>query len=406
MYSTIVFHANLQYAEISVDEIPSVISQSYIPVLQTLLDLPKVEVVLNFTGVTLDILYNQYPEVIQLIAEGIKKEKFELTACGYSHPIFPLLPLEDKKKQIEFHLNTLEKTLNYSPKGFWPPELAYDPTLPAVLKHFGISYLFFDDELYQISIPLKNDSNPYNRPYKSAAHYIINLFNSSGLFSKIKNYLTAMKHIKTLCLETNFRPVEVKGARGTITGIRIPQSWSIFTMASLSRQPFLTPKKIIKLVKKFRKHKGLIIPYGTDIEFIGYRNFSEGIRITPSILESFLIQLTKIEDNEMILPSKYLKLHKPKEISYMKTGSWAPDRRLDIWTRDEDNQMLERILREVRIYLMQLPSEQITDEIWHHILLAENSDGRGWDPLSERRLDCFSHALQALEMIKEKLLKK
>lgn len=406
MYSTIVLHANLQYAEIAVDAIPNVITQSYIPVLESLLDLPDVEVVLNFTGFTLDILYHQYPEVLQLISEGIKKDKFELTACGYSHPIFPLLPMEDKKKQIEFHLKTLEKTLNYTPKGFWPPELAYDPTIPAILKEFGIYYLFFDDELYNISVPLKNDSNPYNLPYKSATHYIVDLFNAPNIFAKIRRYFRAMRHIKKMCRRTNFLPVEIKGSHSTITGFRIPQYWSIFTMAALAKQPFVGVKKVIKYIKRYKKHEGLLIPYGTDIEFIGYRNFSESIVITTSVLEDFLISLTSIDDLQMILPYKYLKTHKPREISYMKTGSWAPDKRLDIWTRDEDNQMLERLMQEVRLYMAQLPPNEIDNEIWRHVLLAENSDGRGWDPLPERRLHCFSHALQALDMIKEKLLKK
>ncbi|MHA1515991.1 MAG: hydrolase, partial [Candidatus Heimdallarchaeaceae archaeon] len=82
MYSTIVLHANLQYAEIPISEIPQVVNLSYIPVLSTLLEIPKIEVVLNFTGVTLEILKNSYPEVIDLLKEGIDQGKFELTGCG------------------------------------------------------------------------------------------------------------------------------------------------------------------------------------------------------------------------------------------------------------------------------------------------------------------------------------
>ena len=55
MYSTIVLHANLQYAEIPVSEIPEVVNHSYIPVLKALLETPKVEVVLNFSGVRRDL---------------------------------------------------------------------------------------------------------------------------------------------------------------------------------------------------------------------------------------------------------------------------------------------------------------------------------------------------------------
>ena len=197
MYSTIVLHANLQYAEIPVDDVPQVVENSYIPVLKTLLDIPKAEVVLNFTGVTLEILGNENQEVLDLLKEGIDKGKFELTGCGYSHPIFPLLPEEDIEKQIEFNLQVLEKTLNYTPKGFWLPELAYDPTLPRILKKYGFSYIFIDDELYTTSSPLLNDSNQYNFPYYSASHFLIDFMKARGVFQQLSRFRKALKGLKT-----------------------------------------------------------------------------------------------------------------------------------------------------------------------------------------------------------------
>ncbi len=43
----------------------------------------------------------------------------------------------------------------------------------------------------------------------------------------------------------------------------------------------------------------------------------------------------------------------------------------------------------------------IEDRILHHLLLAENSDGRGWNPIPERRLFCYKHALKAIEIGKK-----
>lgn len=404
MYTTIVLHANLQYAEIPISEIPQVVKLSYIPVLSTLLDIPKIEVVLNFTGVTLEILKNSYPEVIDLLKEGIDQGKFELTGCGYSHPIFPLLPITDMKKQIEFNNNILESTLNYKPRGFWLPELAYDPLIPRVLKSFDFSYTFIDEELYKLSSPLLNDANEYNIPYYSASHYIIEFMKAKGIFRKFFKYKKATRGLKRYARKSNFYPVELKGVKGTITGLKIPQAWSIFSTASLLKFPFLKPKRVIKNLTKFKNDPGLVIPYGTDIEFFGYRSFVEGRLPTEKHLRNFLEKMIKIQDNQMILPSKYLKDNKPKDLGYLKTGSWAPDRRLDIWTKDEDNQKLERLCWEARWYFAHLPESEITEQMWKHLLLAENSDGRGWDPIPERRLDCFSHAYEAIELAKEKYL--
>ena len=404
MYSTIVLHANLQYAEIPVSEIPEVINHSYIPVLKALLETPKVEVVLNFSGVTLEILYNQYPEVIDLIKEGIDKGKFELTGCGYSHPIFPLLPEIDVRKQIEFNLQILEKTLNYVPKGFWLPELAYDPTLPRILKDYGFSFTFIDSELFETSSPLLNDQNMQNEEYQSASHYVYDLFKAKNFMQKLVRFLKAYRSLKKGCKNSDFYPVELKGVKGTITGVKVPQVWSIATSGSMLGFPLITGKKIKKLLSKFRNHKGLVIPYGTDIEFIGYRSLVEGKLITPSDLINLLQKIISIPDNQMILPYKYLEDHKPSDLGYMKTGSWAPDRRLDLWTEDEDNKKLERLCQEARWYFTHLPESEITEDMWKHLLLSENSDGRGWDPIPERRLDCYSHACEAIKLAKEKYL--
>ena len=405
MYSTIVFHANLQYAEIPVDEIPKVIEHSYIPVLSTLLDIPKVEVVLNFTGVTLEILNNEYPEVLDLLKEGINRGKFELTGTGYSHPIFPLLPIEDIRKQIEYNLQIMENTLDYTPKGFWLPELAYDPTLPHILKEYGFIYTFIDYELYNISSPLLNDANLFNYPYFSASHFFINLQQATNIFQQIKYFFKALRGLRKRIKRINFNPVELKGAKGTITGIKVPQAWSIYTSATLFNLPFVSSRKLVKILNKYKKHDGLVIPYGTDIEFIGYRSLLEGRFITEKDLAKLLRKIISLDGNQMILPTKYLAKHKPTDLGYMKSGSWAPDRRLDIWTKDEDNQKLERICEEVRWYLRQLDPKDIDETLWKHLLLAENSDGRGWDPIPERRLYCLSHALDALNSAKEKYSK-
>lgn len=402
MHSTIVLHANLQYAEIPKDNIPQVIESSYIPVLKTLLEIPKAHVVLNFSGVTLEIIDNENKEVLDLLKEGIEKGQFELTGCGYSHPIFPLLPVEDTKKQIEFNLQVMEKTLDYTPKGFWLPELAYDPSLPHLLKRYGFEYIFIDDELYGVSSPLLNDANPYNIPYYSASHFIIDFMKAKGIFQRISRFRKALNGLKKRLRNAEFYPVELKAAKNTITGIRVPQVWSIFTSATLLGFPFLSVKKVVKLISKAGKREGLVIPYGTDIEFFGYRGFVEGKLMTAEDLEKLILKIIEIKNNEMILPSKYLEQYKPTDLGYMKAGSWAPFRRLDIWTRDEDNRKLERLCDEVRFFMMQIPPDEISEELWKHLLLAENSDGRGWDPIPERRLDCFTHALEALKLAKEK----
>ncbi len=403
VYSTIILHANLQYAEIPKEDIPRVVENSYIPVLQGILQQPSLKAALNFTGVSLEILASEYPEVIDLLKEGIKNNKFELTGCGYSHPIFPLLPQIDAKKQIEFNLEVLKDVLNYKPKGFWPPELAYDPTMPKLLKENGFEYLFFDDELYNLSSPLRNDYLPTNEPLWTTDHYLAHFSKAKNIFQKINRFYKAYKGIAKLCNNTDFYPVELKGVKGTITGLKSPKSWTILTYSALLGYPLLTEKKVMKTLSRYKNHKGLVTLYSMDLEFFGYRSYVEGKTVEHSRLINMLERITKLEDVELVLPHHYLEQHKPKEIGYMKTGSWANERNLDIWTKDEDNAKLELLCDEVRTYFAQLGPDQIDRELWKLLLLAENSDGRGWMPIAERRLDCFSSALEAIEILRKKL---
>ncbi len=401
MYATIVLHANLQYAEIPKDDIGNVVKKSYIPVITELLNKPKTKVVFNFTGFTLEILSNEYPEVINLLKEGIDKNKFELLGCGYAHPIFPLLPKEDVIKQIEFNEKALRDILNYKPSGFWLPELAYDPTLPKILKQKGYNYIFIDEDLYQKSEPLLNSANPYNFQKKCLDEYIIDFMRAKSVIKKISSFFKLKKYVINESKKVDFFPIELKGIGGTITALKAPRSWFILTYSALLRYPFININTVSKVLSHFNQSNGLISLYAMDLEFFGYRSYIEGKEVNHQHLSNMVTKLVRNDFVKLVLPSDYLEKNKPKKIGYMKTGSWAPKNTLDIWTKDEDNKKLERLCDEVRHYLYLLPESKEKEEIWKLLLLAENSDGRGWDPLPERRLDCFASATQALDKVKQ-----
>jgi alpha-amylase/alpha-mannosidase (GH57 family) len=125
------------------------------------------------------------------------------------------------------------------------------------------------------------------------------------------------------------------------------------------------------------------------------------VSIPVERLRNFLEWMVKNENIDFVLPSEFLERSKVERKQYVKAGSWEPDRMVDVWWRDPDNMRLNALCDEARFYLIrgEAPEE---GEGWKHLLLAENSDGRGWGPLPERRLDCYFHALKAIEIGKRK----
>ncbi len=346
----LIFHANLQYAEIPKSEIENVIEKSYIPTIEKLIarDIPFA---LNITGFSLKYL----PEkLILLIKEGIQSDMIMLTGTSYTHAIFSLLSLDRVRAQIESDLNMKRELFDFTPNLFWPPELAYDPVLPAILKELGYAEIFVDGEALLLS---KN----MNTVFKDTKVPYIRLVEAAHGKSPYLNYFLGLPKLKKSLSYVFEGKVIVEGV-SEIEGIPVWQPINITLMLGLGRFPLMNPKKSAKRLKKFNN----IMLYGTDIEFFGYMPFGGKVMNIEK-----LIHFIKDNDFEIDFPTK---IKDSGKRYYLKTSSWAPDKSLRIWYEDEDNRRLNFL------------SQEMDGEM---AFIAENSDARGWEPISERRLDAF-----------------
>jgi alpha-amylase/alpha-mannosidase (GH57 family) len=103
-------------------------NESYKPLLKVLLQNPHARATLNINGVLLEMLHDcGHRDVIKSLRALEEKGEVEFTGSGKYHPILPLLPQGERKRQIELNIATgthfLGKT--YQPKGFFPPEMCY-----------------------------------------------------------------------------------------------------------------------------------------------------------------------------------------------------------------------------------------------------------------------------------------
>lgn len=130
--------------------------EAYRPVLQGLIQNPQVRVTFNINGVLFD-LWSEFGErdVIDAVRELLERGQIELTGSAKFHPLLPKLPEEEIRRQIELNNQTLSGYLGdaYQPKGFFPPEMAYDQKVAKVAREFGFSWVIADE----LSFPGRGD---------------------------------------------------------------------------------------------------------------------------------------------------------------------------------------------------------------------------------------------------------
>ena len=121
--------------------------ESYRRVLKGLLEHPEARVTLNINGVLLD-LWEEFghKDVIEMVGQLLDRKQIELTGSAKFHPLLPKIPAEEIKRQIELNAATLKKYFgDYQPKGFFPPEMAYDPKVAKIAKEMGFSWIIAEE---------------------------------------------------------------------------------------------------------------------------------------------------------------------------------------------------------------------------------------------------------------------
>ena len=122
-------------------------TEAYRPVLRGLLDHPSARVTFNINGVLLD-LWEEFghKDVIEMVGQLLDKKQIELTGSAKFHPLLPKIPVEEIKRQIELNALTIKKYFGeYQPRGFFPPEMAYDAVVAKVAKEMGFSWIIAEE---------------------------------------------------------------------------------------------------------------------------------------------------------------------------------------------------------------------------------------------------------------------
>lgn len=129
-------------------QVPSVLKricdESYRPLLQVFEEHPNARLTINCNGVLTDMLMDcGHRDVIEGFTNLAEKGQLEFTETGKYHPILPLIPKDEVKRQIVLNAQTNRRSFGkaYAPQGFFPPEMCYSQDILQPIIRAGYHWI-------------------------------------------------------------------------------------------------------------------------------------------------------------------------------------------------------------------------------------------------------------------------
>lgn len=125
-----------------------VVRESYAPLVQLMQKYSQVRWTIHISGSLLELLERYgYQKLIEEYVEMARSGRIEFVGGAMYHPILPLLPPTEVRRQIDLQRNISERFLGdaYRPVGFFLPEMTYSASLAEILQSSGFEWLLLDD---------------------------------------------------------------------------------------------------------------------------------------------------------------------------------------------------------------------------------------------------------------------
>jgi alpha-amylase len=119
-----------------------IVRKSYIPTNKILLNLikntkGKFKVNFSLTGILIEQLERDYPEVINDFKKLMKTGSVDILSETYYHSLAYLYSKEEFKKQVKFHNKKIKELFNYTPKVFRNTELIFNNEMAKFVEDLG-----------------------------------------------------------------------------------------------------------------------------------------------------------------------------------------------------------------------------------------------------------------------------
>ncbi len=121
------------------DTLRRIDAKCYRPLLETILANDCCHLTLNINYSLVELLQNHgLQKTVDLMARALSLPRCELTGTAAYHPILPLIPERERRRQTELNEKGIENAMDITPgPGFFPPEMAFSADiLPAIRQTY------------------------------------------------------------------------------------------------------------------------------------------------------------------------------------------------------------------------------------------------------------------------------
>lgn len=122
--------------------------EAYRPILRILKHQPNVRLTMNITGSLIEqLIALGLRDVLEDMRALVRRGQVELVGSAMYHPILPLLPDDECRRQISLQTDIIKATFgaDIHLRGFYPPEMAFDGKLANILLDLGFEWVIVDE---------------------------------------------------------------------------------------------------------------------------------------------------------------------------------------------------------------------------------------------------------------------
>ena len=143
-------HANIQYSQLKPEKRQWVMKNCY-EKLFDLIENNDYKIAFEASGITIDAMAKQAPEVLEKLRKLVQEGRVEPVASPYIHFMLSNIPKEICVHSLRHSLDTWETHTGERPKIGWNPECGWASYIPDVYRECGVEALVMDADSMMLS---------------------------------------------------------------------------------------------------------------------------------------------------------------------------------------------------------------------------------------------------------------